>query len=425
MKNHSNNEIWLINDRSNKAGDNGEYFFRFLKKKNPNDIKYYFVISDKCNDYVRLKDFGNILILGSKNYNLTFLKADKLISSSSNSWVHNPFGENRKYLIDLYHFDFIFLQHGISKDDLSNYLNKYLKNYSIIITASKYEYQSFLSNDLGYTTKNIKLTGFSRFDNYQNNKITQNLENIILLMPTWRINIVGTVKPVTYESIHSNNFINTEYFKFYNNLINSPRLLETMKNYNYKGIFALHPTFSEQWCDFNNNSLFTIMNNFDYQKLLIKSSLLITDYSSIFFDFAFMEKPVIYTQFDYEQYRNNHYKKGYFDYILNGFGPICRDIESCIDIIINQIKNDNKIKQKYLKRIRSFFAFFDNSNNERIYHAIKNLNNVDVKNEFEKIIINILILSILFFNILVKVLYKLYKKNFIKNFIKCKKFNFY
>ena len=113
------------------------------------------------------------------------------------------------------------------------------------------------------------------------------------------MNIFGTVKPVTYESIHSNNFINTEYFKFYNNLMNSPRLLETMKDYNYKGIFGLHPSFAAQWSDFNNNSLFTIMNSFDYQTLLIKSSLLITDYSSNFFDFAFMQKPVIYTHFDY------------------------------------------------------------------------------------------------------------------------------
>ena len=31
-------EIWLINDRINKAGDNGEFFFRYLKNKNPEDI---------------------------------------------------------------------------------------------------------------------------------------------------------------------------------------------------------------------------------------------------------------------------------------------------------------------------------------------------------------------------------------------------
>ena len=47
---------------------------------------------------------GNILSFGSKIYNLTFLKADKIITSASNTLVDNPFGNDRKYLIDLYFF---------------------------------------------------------------------------------------------------------------------------------------------------------------------------------------------------------------------------------------------------------------------------------------------------------------------------------
>ena len=408
MKKPDKKEIWLINDRPNKAGDNGEFFFRYLKNKNPNDIRYYYVILDNCTDYERLKDLGKILILFSKKYNQTFLKADKLISSSSNSWVDNPFGDNRKYLIDLFHFDFVFLQHGISKDDVSNFLNKFTKNYSLIITASKYEYQSFLSTDFGYTTKNIKLTGFSRFDNFQINK---NMKNLVLLIPTWRMDMSGTVKPVTFESVYSNNFVNTEFFKFYDNLMNSPRLLQAMKDYNYTGIFCLHPSFAAQWKDFNNNSVFTIMSTFDYQKILIEAALLITDYSSVFFDFAYMQKPVIYTQFDYEKYRNNHYKRGYFDYNLNGFGPICLEIENCINIIIDEIKNGCKIKKKYLKRIRTFFAFFDKSNNERIYRAIKNLDILEGNENFEKaedIVILFIMISSCFF----KKVYKFYGKHF-------------
>ena len=74
-----------------------------------------------------------------------FLKADKIISSMSNSWVDNPFGEDRKYVRDLFHFDLIFLQHGITKDDVSKYLHKFQKNYSLFITATKKEYNSILN----------------------------------------------------------------------------------------------------------------------------------------------------------------------------------------------------------------------------------------------------------------------------------------
>ena len=137
-------EIWIISDRPDKAGDNGEYFFRFLTNKNPEGILPFFAIRKNCSDYKRLKKFGNVLNLNSDEYLKIFLKADKIISSMSNSWVDNPFGEDRKYIRDLFHFDLIFLQHGITKDDVSMYLNRFQKNYSLFITSTKKEYQSIL-----------------------------------------------------------------------------------------------------------------------------------------------------------------------------------------------------------------------------------------------------------------------------------------
>ena len=398
-------EIWLINDRYNKAGDNGEFFFRYLKNKNPEDINFYFVISKNCSDYQRMKDLDNILDVGSKEYNLTFLNADKIISSSANSWVDNPFGEDRKYLIDLYHFDLIFLQHGISKDDVSNFLHKFMKNYSLIVTASKFEYNSFLSTQYGYTSKNIKLTGFSRFDNLRinENKNINYSNKTILLIPTWRMNLKGTFNPITFEGIYSNNFKNSDFFIFYNSLMNSPKLLDAMKKYNYTGIFCLHPSFSEQWRDFNNNSLFNIMNKYDYQTLFLKSSILITDYSSVFFDFAYLKKPIIYTQFDNEEYRKNHYQKGYFDYHINGFGPICLDLENCINVIIDALKDGCKMKIKYLRRVQKFFAFFDTNNNNRIYNSIRNVESFGKK--YQRII-NSSIIIIIILIIISKFIYK-------------------
>ena len=394
-------KIWLINDRANKGRDNGEYFFRYVLNKNPSDITYYFVIKNNCSDYIRLRKLGHILIYNSKIYNLTFLKADKIISSSSNSWVNNPFGLDRSYLIDLYHFDFIFLQHGITKDDVSKYINRFATNFSIIITASIYEYISFLSNDYSYSKKNIKLTGFSRFDNLNLEKLNNKSEKTIIIIPTWRNYIKGTSTPITYESVYSDTFKYTEYFKFYNNLINSPKLLETMEKLNYKGIFCLHPCYFEQSRDFVNNSLFTVIKFFDYQKIFKKSSLLITDYSSVFFDFSFMKKPIIYTQFDYELYRKNHYQKGYFDYLLNGFGPVCFELEDCINIIIDKLNNGCKIEKKYLKRINNFFRFFDNHNNDRIYEAIRNSSLINVSTKIKKnkeLIIFVIIINLIFFS---------------------------
>ena len=99
----------------------------------------------------------------------------------------------------------------------------------------------------------------------------------------------------------------------------------------------------------------------------MQASLLITDYSSIFFDFAFIRKPVIYTHFDYEKYRKIYYNKGFFDfdYNLDWFGPVRKDIGCTINEIIFEMEHNCMIRQKYLTRIDKFFAFSDQNNSER------------------------------------------------------------
>ena len=382
------NEIWIITDRPDRAGDNGEYFFKYLKKKNPKGKAIYFVIRKNCSDYKRLKKLGNVLDLNSKKYLNIFLNADKVISSMSISWVDNPFGEDRKYIKDLFHYDLIFLGHGITKDDVSNFLSKQKKNYNLFITSTKREHKFILNSNFGYNRNNVILTGFPRYDNlYRLNQI-KNREKIIFIAPTWRINIKGTTNKITYESIHSETFKYTDYFNFYNNLINNEKLIEAMKKCNYTGIFCLHPSFSSQYKDFTRNNIFLIENKCNYQKNILKSSLLVTDYSSIFFDFAYLRKPIIYGQFDYEDYRNNHYKNGYFNYEKDGFGPVIHDFDSIVNHIIYEIENNCLLRKKYLKRINKFFTFFDDHNNDRLYMEI--LNNKRIEEPLKKSILIIL-----------------------------------
>ena len=53
--------------------------------------------------------------------------------------------------------------------------------------------------------------------------------------------------------------------------------------------------------------------NYDVQKLMIECDMMITDYSSVQFDFAYMKKPILLYQFDREAYQSGHQGKGYFD----------------------------------------------------------------------------------------------------------------
>ena len=200
---------------------------------------------------------------------------------------------------------------------------------------------------------------------------------MILVLPTWRMSIKVNKESSIFENIHSDSFKYTTFFKFYNDLINNEKLLEVMQSYNFTGVFCLHQKFAAQSVDFIKNTHFSIKDFCNYQELLMEGSLLITDYSSVFFDFGYLKKPIIYAHFDYEDYRSNHYPEGYFNYKRDGFGPICKDIKSTINTIIKSIKKNCILDKKYLNRINTFFTFYDEHNSDRLYYEItKRRNNI-------------------------------------------------
>lgn len=371
MSNLTNKNIWIITDRTHAANDNGMYLFKYINSfKYNKQHKIYFAIDKKCNDYKLIKKYGKVLDINSLKYKLYFLMSSKIISSHADEWVINAFDKKRELLKDLYKFDFVFLQHGITKDDLSSWLHKQNKNIKLFITSVNNEYEAIIKGGYGYKSQNVKLTGFPRFDYLKDDK-----EKQIVIMPTWRKSIAK--EPIKGTSLrkYDSNFKNTNYYKFYNDLINDKRLIDILYKTGYNAKFCIHPSFEMQAVDFKENKYVQISNQIpDYQKEFTENSLLITDYSSVAFDFSYLKKPIIYTQFDVNEFFNGHsYDKGYFDYERDGFGYVCYDYETSIQKIIEAIKNECKIDDKYLDRINKFYCYNDKNNCERVYKAIKSV----------------------------------------------------
>lgn len=359
--------IWIISDRPKAANDNGMHLFKYLNEQDNLKARVYLAIDKDSKDYEKMEKYGKVLNHNSLIYKMKFLLSDKIISSQADVSVINPFGKSEYYYRDLFRFDFVFLQHGITQNDLSSWLNKYNKNISMFVTVAYDEYNSILNGDYGYDKSVVKLTGFPRYDNLKNHS-----KNIIAVMPTWRKSLSGLFNNVSGTREYNPAFKESEYFKFYNDLINDKRLIDCMNKHNYKGIFVVHPSHEENYVDFNGNDTFEINSGFaDYQDIFKKSNLLLSDYSSVQFDFAYLYKPVIYSQFDKEDFFSTHTcKEGYFDCERDGFGPVTYDYDSTVDAIINYIENDCKMEDKYSKRVDKFYKFHDHNNCERVYKEI-------------------------------------------------------
>ena len=371
-----NKQIWLVSDRTDKANDNGEHMFKYISSLNLKDVDTYYYIDKNSPDYSAMKQYGKVLPYNTPKYRLYFLMADKIISSSGSEYVINAFGGDRRFLCDLYNFDYIFLQHGVTKDNISDWINKYNKNMKMIVTVGKPEQESFCTEDYSYPPEVPVLTGFPRHDNLLRLQKKNPVEKKVLIIPTWRKSIKGSYNPSTTESIYFDGFRETEYFKFYNSLINDERLMKCMKEHGYKGVLCMHPIHSEQWIDFSPNEVFDINHGYvDYQREFTSSALLVTDYSSVFFDFSFLRKPVVYSQFDKEEFFSGEhsYTQGYFSYEDNGFGPVCYDLETTVNEIIKSIENECSLDPDYVKRIEEFYEYFDARSCNRVYKAIRAL----------------------------------------------------
>lgn len=364
---------WLLMDRDTQADDNAEHLYNYIVTNHPNQ-ECYFALREESHDWKRLENEGfNLVDFGSKEFEDKLRKSSKIISSHLDNYISNYFNDEYEYSKK-----FIFLQHGVTKDNLSKWFNT-KKNLSRIITATLPEYNSIVKDQGHYkfTEKEVSLTGFPRHDKL----LTNNSEdsNIILVMPTWRQNIIGKKVADGNTREINQSFMNTGYAQHWYNLIHSERLLNLAKNHDYKIIFAPHANIAPYISAFDVPNYIEIWQsekaNTSMQQLFQQSKLMITDYSSVAFEMGFLNKTTLYYQFDKDEvFSGGHiYQSGYFSYEKDGFGPVATNQEQLLLQLELILQNDGKPLEPYLTRIHNTFAYHDTDNCKRVYEAIVDL----------------------------------------------------
>lgn len=360
--------IWLISDRASRAGDNGEAMFRYMRKNHP-EIDCYFVLNSDCSDYKRMKKIGPVLAKDSHLHKMLLLISDFNISSQVGVDINNPFYKYKApYCGMIAPNRYIFLQHGITQNDVSSLLQRRKANLAGIITAANPEWKSIVYGNYDYTEKQVWLTGFPRFDRLYNND-----QKVIAIVPTWRRFLMGKLDKHTGIWSLAPGFTSSSFFRFYNGLINNAKLTEVLKRHGYTLAFFPHPNLQPYINLFATNPQVEFLgSDTEYRDLYAKCSLMLTDYSSAVFDFAYLRKPVIYCHMDRDDFFSGRHtlQKGYFDHERDGFGEVEYTLEATVDRITEYVENGCQLKQKYRERIDNFFAFNDQNNCQRVYEKI-------------------------------------------------------
>ena len=355
-----------------RADDNGEALFRYLQKNRPEKTRVVFAISKSSPDYERLSLIGECVDAMSPHHKLMHLLCDVNISSAAEGVTINPYDGHHDALRDLLtHQRFVFLQHGITQNDLSDWLNRFNKDITGFVTAARPEYTSIVEGDYDYPHETIWLTGFPRFDLLYGNE-----QKKITLMPTWRRYLMEGIDSRTGVWKMSKDFTDSQYYRFYSSLLNSGRLMDALERCGYTLQFFPHPILRFAGAQFPaDKRVKSLPKQSSYRDIYAESNLVVTDYSSAVFDFAYLRKPLIYCQFDKRDiFSGNHtVKQGYFDYERDGFGEGTYDLESTIDRIIEYVENGCQLKPMYRERIDAFFAFNDQNNCARVLEKIKRL----------------------------------------------------
>lgn len=361
-----NRHIWITFDKLYKGGDNGEYFYRYAASQNDGPEVYY-LINRKYPDAERLvKEGYHPLYFGTLKQKLYFLHAELVAATHANIPVFSGIPPKGFFMTaDLFHGDVVCIQHGLAVQQLEHNLNQQYDNLKRFYFASKYEIQNLAQPIYGYRNQKetFRLTGVPRYDGLIHRDKRQ-----ILIIPTWRAYIsmptsIGNVRP------YSPTFRDTVYFQIYNRLISDPKLVKAAKAYGYRLIYLLHPTIASQIGDFTPGEQVEVLSpvGADYEKLLTESSLMITDYSGVQFDFAYMRKPILY----YHPHElPPHYEEGGFFYDTMGFGEICRTHEELAGRLVAYMADECRMKPEYIARASEFFAFDDQGSCQRIYEDL-------------------------------------------------------
>ena len=250
---------------------------------------------------------------------------------------------------------------GVNKDEYIRNFHKEVAQWDYLISPNHYSTEIFKR---AFDFKNKLLeTGYPRNDALVNHnhaaaikKIKEKFsipesKKVILYAPTWRD--------------HHNSGPGDSHFDLQLDL----KQLQASLGQEYMVLLRLHSFISKKLVlDVDKSFAIDVSNYYDINELYLISDLLITDYSSVFFDYAILKRPILFFTYDLEEYRDD-IRGFYFSLETEAPGPL---VKTTSDLIkeIQSLKNPINSYEAFRKK---FLSLEDGYASKRVVNEVFNM----------------------------------------------------
>ena len=357
--------IWLYYDLYTVKKDNGYHQFKhdFQQK---DGIDRYYVCTRPLEDVEDLfteEEKQYLLEFGSELHQKLYLAAELILTAFYGYSTISPFQDEEAEMRfdDLKTFRVIYLQHGVLHASLrkQNSVENYRANR--IVISSWFEKENYMKN-YHYYEEDLICTGMARYDLINRDTSPQRK---ILFAPSWREYL--TVKETASKwKAQKNKIVSSDYYRKINEFVNSPDLIRLLEEKDLRLELKMHPIISgeKDMFDFQSDRVTLAADTVKVEEYC----MFITDFSSFVFDYAYLNRPIMYFVPDYEQFKSGmgHYKD--LDLPFDqAFGHLVLEARDAADEVKRIADRDFEVDQVFHDRMKDFYFDFEGRCAEGLY----------------------------------------------------------
>lgn len=344
------NRIVLECDYGKGFYDNILSIYKEIKKQN---LNLHIIIPLNKGVTINLEKSEMVTIVRTRSLRQLYYLATSKYWITNNHYYHFLVKRSETTMINTWHALGAFKKfalHSAKTDEDVKRFNADGKNIDYLLVSSK-ELKDIYSEALNVPKDKILSMGIPRTDELFNESLKEDLKKsflkkypfvkgkkLILYAPTFR----------DHEKIQFNMKLDLE-------------LLKNTFGEEYKILLKLHPIIRNKYVVPEKLKDFVIdVRDENINTLMISSDMLITDYSSVVFEYSLLKKPIIFFAYDFHKY-NEELRGFYFPYEEFIPGPMVKTTEEIVAVIKDHSFDMNKIEEFSKK----FCEFTDGKASER------------------------------------------------------------